>query len=35
MKALEVYKKWNAETEKKLRDALGNDPEPDMDWRTW
>jgi len=35
MKALEVYKRWNKDVEKKVRDVLGNDPEPDMDWRTW
>lgn len=35
MKALELYKKWDAELEKKVRDILGNDPENDMDWRTW
>ena len=35
MKALELYGKWNAEIEKKVRDILGNDPEDEMDWRKW
>jgi voltage-dependent potassium channel beta subunit len=35
MKSLELYKKWDKDIEKRIRDAFGNDPEPDMDWRTW
>lgn len=35
MKALELYKKWNDEHEKKVREILSNDPEGDMDWRIW
>jgi len=35
LKALELYKKWNADIEKKCRDILENDPEVDMDWRKW
>ena len=35
MKALELYKKWTPEIEKKVRDAFSNDPDVDMDWRTW
>ena len=35
LKALELYYKWTPEIEKKVRDILGNDPEPVQDWRTW
>ena len=35
LKALELYKKWNSDLEKKVRDILQNDPEVDMDWRKW
>eukprot|EP00347_Sterkiella_histriomuscorum_P022012 403331992 len=35
LKALELYKKWNADLEKKCRDILENDPEAEMDWRKW
>jgi len=35
MKALELYKIWDEEKEKKVREILNNDPETDMDWRTW
>jgi aryl-alcohol dehydrogenase-like predicted oxidoreductase len=35
MKAINFYKKWNAEIEKKIEDILGNTPEPDMDFRQW
>jgi len=35
MKALALYKNWTEENEKKVREILGNDPEGDMDWRTW
>ena len=35
IKALELYKKWNADLEKKVNDALGNTPEADLDWRKW
>lgn len=35
LKALELYRKWNADLEKKVNDVLGNNPEADMDWRRW
>jgi aryl-alcohol dehydrogenase-like predicted oxidoreductase len=35
LKAFELYKKWNADIEKKCRDILENEPETDMDWRKW
>jgi aryl-alcohol dehydrogenase-like predicted oxidoreductase len=35
LKALELYKKWNSEIEKKVREILDNEPEADPDWRTW
>lgn len=35
VKALELYKKWNSDIEKKCEDILANSPEPDLDWRTW
>jgi aryl-alcohol dehydrogenase-like predicted oxidoreductase len=35
LKALELYKKWDADLEKKIRAILDNEPENDMDWRTW
>ena len=35
LKAIELYQKWTPEIEKKVRDVLGNDPEPTMDFRTW
>jgi len=35
LKALELYREWDADKEKKVRDILNNDPEPDMDWRTF
>lgn len=35
IKALELYEKWNADIEKKCKDALDNEPESDMDWRKW
>jgi hypothetical protein len=35
LKAMELYKKWNADIEKKCRDILDNEPETDMDWRKW
>lgn len=35
LKALELYQKWTPEIEKKIREALGNDPEAMMDFRTW
>jgi aryl-alcohol dehydrogenase-like predicted oxidoreductase len=35
LKALELYYKWTPEIEKKVRDILGNDPEPVQDWRSW
>jgi len=33
LKALEVYKNWNKETEEKIEKALGNGPDADMDFR--
>jgi aryl-alcohol dehydrogenase-like predicted oxidoreductase len=35
LKSLELYNKWTPEIEKRVRDALGNDPEVMMDFRTW
>jgi len=35
LKALELYKKWTPELEKKVRDILSNDPEATTDFRTW
>jgi hypothetical protein len=35
LKALELYKKWNNDIEKKCEEILGNCPEADMDWRKW
>ena len=35
LKALELYKKWNNDIEKRCEEILGNAPEPDMDWRKW
>jgi aryl-alcohol dehydrogenase-like predicted oxidoreductase len=35
LKALELYYKWTPEIEKKVREILGNDPEPVQDWRSW
>ena len=35
LKAMELYKKWNDETEAKIKAILDNEPETDMDWRKW
>jgi len=35
MKALTLYRNWTDENEKKVREILDNDPEGDMDWRSW
>ena len=35
LKALELYKKWTPELEKKIRDILTNDPEATFDCRKW
>ena len=35
LKALELYYKWTPEIEKRVRDILANDPEPQMDFRKW
>eukprot|EP00347_Sterkiella_histriomuscorum_P013781 403363388 len=35
LKAIELVIKWNEDIEKKVREILGNEPEPDMDWRKW
>lgn len=35
LKALELYKKWSEEIEKKVREILANEPEPDIDFRKW
>lgn len=35
LKALELYKKWNDDIEKKVEEVLNNAPEPDLDWRKW
>jgi len=35
LKAMELYYKWNADIEKRVRDILANDPEALMDFRKW
>ena len=35
LKALELYKTWNADLEKRVREILANDPESELDWRKW
>ena len=35
LKAVELLAKWNEDIEKRCREILGNDPEPEMDWRKW
>ena len=35
LKSLELYKKWNEDIEKKVRDILDNEPEVTMDFRRW
>lgn len=35
LKALELYKKWNADIEKRVSEILSNDPEAIMDFRSW
>lgn len=35
LKAMEIYRKWNKDIEKKIRDVLGNEPEVDMDFEKW
>jgi aryl-alcohol dehydrogenase-like predicted oxidoreductase len=35
LKALELYKKWDSDLEKKVNDALNNAPESDLNWRSW
>lgn len=35
LKALELYRKWNADIEKRVEDILGNVPEADIDFRVW
>ena len=35
LKALELYRKWNDDLEKKVLDILENNPEPDTDFRVW
>jgi len=34
MRALELYKKWTPEIEKKCEEILGS-LEQELDWRTW
>jgi len=35
LKALELYRKWNSDLEKRVNEAVGNDPEADTNFRTW
>ena len=35
IKAIQVAINWNEDLEKKINDALGNEPEPRFDWTTW
>lgn len=35
MRALELAINWNKDLEKKINDALGNEPAPIMDWEIW
>eukprot|EP00349_Pseudokeronopsis_sp_Brazil_P006793 CAMPEP_0202964660 /NCGR_PEP_ID=MMETSP1396-20130829/8738_1 /ASSEMBLY_ACC=CAM_ASM_000872 /TAXON_ID= /ORGANISM="Pseudokeronopsis sp., Strain Brazil" /LENGTH=154 /DNA_ID=CAMNT_0049686913 /DNA_START=457 /DNA_END=918 /DNA_ORIENTATION=- len=35
LKALELYRKWTPELEKKVNDILETDPAPDVNFRTW
>jgi aryl-alcohol dehydrogenase-like predicted oxidoreductase len=35
LKAMELYYKWNADIEKRVRDILANDPEAIIDFRKW
>jgi len=35
IKALELYRKWTPEIEKRCEEILGNTPEQELDWRTW
>lgn len=35
LKAMELYRKWTPEIEKRVNEILGNTPEPDFDWRRW
>ena len=35
LKAIELYKKWNKDIEGRVKAILDNEPEIDMDWRTW
>jgi voltage-dependent potassium channel beta subunit len=35
LKSLELYKKWNADIEKRVNEILGNAPEAELDWRKW
>ena len=34
-KALSLLKKWTPEIDQKVRAIMGNDPEPELNWRTW
>jgi hypothetical protein len=35
LKALDVLAKWNDDIESKVQKILNNDPEVDIDFRTW
>jgi len=35
LKALDLYKKWDADLEKKVNEVFNNTPEADMNWRSW
>jgi aryl-alcohol dehydrogenase-like predicted oxidoreductase len=35
MKAIELFKNWTADLEKRSNEILGNAPEADLDWRKW
>ena len=35
MKAIELYKKWNKDIEKRCEEILQSTPESETDYRTW
>ena len=35
LKAVELLNKWNDDIEKRVRDIVKNDPEAEMEFRTW
>ncbi len=35
VKSIDVLKKWSPALDKRLEDLLDNQPQPEIDWRTW